>query len=519
MSRQMLHAGPGLLLLLVVAALTTSCDDVQRIHSLNKAVRAAEEGCFEKSRVRDCIWLCHRPTSDSQRKGCEHACDLGQRSLCPTTGVPPAISSGARTLSLTDAWTRACSGPLSVPLEISGSRHFVNVALKGAKAEETVRFHVDTGGNTPGLMLLRSVARRLGIERADQLPSELSVGEVTLPVPGGASWILIDDEGDRVFRGARKDFSMGQIGAGFLSRFTICIDPQEKRIGFVDPAAWEVDVGEKSTIPMMLSVGGPNKAAYPFVQLLFKRGDEFAGGYVALLDTGATSSMLGRQWLNWQMSHHVEWPRTEGAAGDADMLGGGWREAVLAVPDVWLSSPGRNAWQESPPDEEEMREFVKSRHELPAGRGVFVDRPTETFRAMFGRVGFSGGPHGAVANDILNQFRILIDYRRAKLWLERVEYERPASESWERVGVSIAFDAAGCPVIKQVTTTNSSATKARLNVGDVIVAIDGKDACKLYHHEISAALAGRPGDRKKLELRRGRVTRSAIVTVATLMQN
>src|ERR1700761_907361 len=63
-----------------------------------------------------------------------------------------------------------CDGPDALPLEVSGSRHFVNVELKGPKRTETLRFHVDSGGNTPGFMLQKSTFERLGFTDEKQLP-------------------------------------------------------------------------------------------------------------------------------------------------------------------------------------------------------------------------------------------------------------------------------------------------------------------------------------------------------------
>ena len=122
---------------------------------------------------------------------------------------------------------------------------------------------------------------------------------------------------------------------------------------------------------------------------------------------------------------------------------------------------------------------------------------------MFRPVGYAGGPQGALGNDVLDGFRLMIDYQGARLWLAR-RGERPsASASMQRIGVAIAFGADGCPIVRQITDTNAEETRTKLRMGDVLLSVNGESVCQAWHHQVAEKLAGKPGELKKLELRRG----------------
>lgn len=431
---------------------------------------------------------------------------------------PPRASPSKTTVvsSAADAWTQLCAGPASLPMDVVGSREFVTITLPGSTVPEALRFHVDTGGNTPGLMLHRSVAERLGFSSAEALPRTIHIGDHDVAVPEGASWILLDDAGDagKLARATRRDFSVGQLGAGFLSRFVVCIDPAKGRLGLGDPKRFDLVVGDVKWLPLIMLSGGSNHALYPFVHVsltepsaLLPEYKAFAGGYGVLLDTGATTSMLGRYQFEYQREHHRGWATANGAFGDADMIGGQWVEGVLRVDDVALDAPTHALAQAG----------LKDPASVDVGPATFVDRPTETWSNMFGDVRVYGGSHGAIANDVLLRFRLLIDYPHSRLLMEPSGRNAEQSASSSRIGLSLLFGADGCPEIRQITDTNDKGTRDKLKVGDVLVAVDGQDVCRRHHHEISAALAGPPGTKMKLSLRRGGATLDVDAVTAELL--
>ena len=395
---------------------------------------------------------------------------------------PAAMAAPAGALAVDRAFAAMC-GDDAIPLEVAGSRHFVKVRLKGPKAEEELRFHVDTGGNTPGLGLRKAAAERLGFASAHALPRTLAIGGRDVALPEKTAWNIFDAPRDA----ARKDFEQGQIGAGFLAHFVVCIDPAAGRLGLARPDEVAIDPASAPWIPLSLIAGGDSGAQYPFV---FVRVG--GGGYGMLLDTGATSSMLEASPMKWLAGKHEAWPTAAGAAGDADMIAGAWPEKVLRADEATISFPTAGL-------------HALGLEQAPAhalGPVVFVERPDGTFEGMFGTPRYMAGASGAIANDVLDRFRLLIDYKNARLWLQPTERPPDASSSWSRVGLSLEFGADGCPAVRQVTSSNPKPVHRALRAGDVLVEIDGKGVCGAWHHEIAALLAGPPGSTRKVTARR-----------------
>ncbi len=425
--------------------------------------------------------------------------------VAPATGS--TASASGKPSAFADTLTRLCTGPSSVPMEIAGGREYVEVTLPGGKSPEPLRFHVDSGGNTRGLMIHRSAVERLGFT-ADTLPRTLHVGDRDIPLPDGASWLVADDTdaGARQRRGVMKDFMVGQLGAGFLSRFVVCIDPGHGRMAFGDPKEFDLQPGDATWVPLLMMPGGDNHALYPFVHLLLLDHGTPVGGYGVLLDTGASNSMLDRDKIDYQHQQHAAYPFAVGAFGDADFIGGQYAEEVLAVPDVAVHTPG-----------DPSSYGLKERTQIDLGPARFVDRPTGTWGRMFGELPVTMGAHGALANDVLLRHRIVLDYPHARLFADPAPHTEELSASTSRVGVAIRFGDDGCPEVRQVTDTNTPDTRAKLQIGDVLLTIDGKDACKMARHEVQAALAGPAGTVKKVHLRRGSGALDVEVETAELL--
>jgi hypothetical protein len=386
---------------------------------------------------------------------------------------------GSTSYAASPAMTAAalCDGAEALPMEVAGSRHFVNVELAGPKRTETIRFHVDSGGSTFGLLIREAAMKRLGFTDAARLPKTLRIAGRDLAVPPGVSWYVSKQADPR-----NERMSEGQIGAAFFGQFLVCIDPAKGRIAFAKPAAFPID-DDGTGLPIELPRMGPNKAPYVFVHA------EFGGQKMLLLfDTGASGSMLERRHIDLLHAAHAGWPLIRGAAGDPDMLGGMLTEELLRVPSVVVS--GRDL-----------------------GAAVFVERPTNTWPEMFG----VDEAHGALANDVLDRYRILIDYQRARLWLWPSGRPPDASASLVRVGVGLHYGADQCPAVTAIATGSAPDVAANLKSGDVIVAVDGKSVCDGLHHTAAAALAGGDGQKKTLQVRRAGKSFDVVVTARDLL--
>jgi hypothetical protein len=426
------------------------------------------------------------------------ALDHGPVAASTTTPASSAIPSAGPTLDATAALARICHGDLSAPLTVIGSRHFVDVGVTGPKGSETLRFHVDTGGNTRGLLLSHAAAQRLGATDAEDLSRDITFGGRPLHLPDGADWAVADEAFDDFDHATRKSLASGQIGAGFLSRFVVCIDPSEGRLGLGRFGAVTIQDAAHPSLPVMMQMGGRNKAKYPFVLALVYDGTKVVGGYGMLLDTGATTSMLETPNMDYLLRASSHTAVATGAAGDADMIGARKPERMLRVGHVMLSAP---------------KAVYPDAVSIEAGPATFVERPGGTWKQMFGFLGPTNGAYGAVANDLLGHFRVLIDYEHDRAWL--LPFARPtaASAALDRIGISVRFGDDGCPTIVSITDTNDPTTRSTLQVGDVVKRVDAVDACRARHDELQAALAGPPGTRKKLTL--GRPSGDVTVDLAT----
>jgi len=423
----------------------------------------------------------------------------------PQRPVPPPPPGTPTARELMDG---LCDGPEVIPLEVAGSRHFVQVTLTGPKETATFRFHVDTGGNTRGLLFDKAVATRLGFGSEAEMPKSIRIGTRDVALPPGALWYL----GKGTYPG-RKDWSVGQLGAGFLGRFVVCIDAAKGKLALGDPKThvFPTPIALGAGVHMhhlFLQERGDNRAPYPFVHLLFRSEGRFVGGYGVLLDTGAAAGFLEDAQMSHLEKNLAGGRMAVGAAGDADMVAGTMNEKLFAAPIVELNS---------------VASYVKLKGLQPAeplalGPGLFVSRPPGTFQNLFGVLAPTNGAYGAVGNDVLNRFRLVVDYPGRRVFLQPSEMPASASASMIRVGVSVDFGADGCPVIRRITDTNDKATIDSLRAGDTIVEVGGKDACAMAHHELSAALAGPVGSRKKLVLRRGDQKVSVDLPTADLMR-
>lgn len=438
--------------------------------------------------------LCFVVTSGCSKSGANvGAASQSSPVVSPSSSnVQRDAATPSRVISALEAINLLCDGADAFPLEVAGSRHFVKATIEGPNGKEDVRLHVDTGGNTPGVVLDKDIAERLGFKDAVSIPRSLQIGRRAHALPEGASWSIFSDD---FGKSTRKTFSGGQIGAGFLSRYIVCIDPASGRLGLGDPRKISIsDAGspQVGTIGLSLLKGGVNQALYPFVHGVLTSKGEIVGGYGLLLDTGAPASMAESNVIAYQHGKQPAWPYFEGASGDADMIGSAFPEVLLRAESVSLDTPVS------------LASTLGIRQPDPVGIGsaLFVSRPTGTWQRMFGSPKPFAGSHGAIGNDVLNRFKILVDYSSSRLFLMPSARTQDPSASMVRLGVSLRFNEKGCPEVRAVASTNREPTKSGLKKGDIITKIGGADTCSMMHHEIMAMLAGNVGDNKPLTILR-----------------
>jgi hypothetical protein len=412
---------------------------------------------------------------------------------CGRARPPSSDDRAERSLPAREAFSILCDGAEALPVLIEGSRIFLPVTLRGANATETIRLQIDTGGNAIGLVLFQSVADRLGLDEAS-FPRALDVGGRSLAFPEGTEVHLLDDVSSRALASAlhphrqRKDHFQGQIGAAFLGRHVLCLDPEKQRLGLVPADKLAVTPDDVPWLPLLVIESGPAHARYPFVVGTFPGLPAVRHGL--LLDTGAPAGMIDDREVP---KLRAAFPSFTGAAGDLDMIGGIYPEVVVRAPSLVVTTT-----------EPAARESGLARAPaIDLGPALLVERPAGTFDRMFGSLPPTHGTHGVIGNDVLLRHRLLIDYGRRRVFVQPASRPPEASASLTRVGLSLEFSPDGCPIIRRLSSTNDARTLAALRVGDVLLSVDGQATCPLLHHQIQALLAGNAGEIRRLRIRRG----------------
>lgn len=384
------------------------------------------------------------------------------------------VAVGCAPVRVVDAETAArelCDGADAWPLVLDGGRLFVDATVELPSGPAPLRLMIDTGGNAMGVALHGRAAARLGVRDAGALPRELVVGGRRAALPDGASWVLVDDAspGSLLAR-ARPGESDGQIGAGWLSRRRLCLDPAARRLGLGAPSDARVSAGGGH--PLVLAEEAPWGARYGFL-----RADVGRSSVTLLVDTGAPAGMLHERAHSSLIATS---PWAEVASGDWDMIAGAYAaERVVAAP---LSLGGARL-----------------------GPAVFVSRPDGTFPTMFTALP-GGGPDGALGADVWLRHRVLVDWDTERLfaWPVARQGALPA-----RVPISIAFDARGCPTVARAA---SEAAREGLAPGDRLVRIEGRDPCGVGHAELSRWLGRPEGAQISIERGRGARVEPLVVT-------
>lgn len=278
----------------------------------------------------------------------------------------------------------------TVPLTIEGHRPFVDVSfLKPDGSQRVARFLVDTGGGA--FLLAEPLARDLGLTWTETsreegmelaqprtLPSEPAVGGLALTLNAERVWVVIGK--DSILPKAAPGRAEGMLPGHVLATFHVVFDYPKATFTLAKPGVLK-PVGQ----PLPMPVGQP--MGFPRTEV--KVGGETHG---FLLDTGASFTMVSEALLKAWGKAHPEWPRFPGAVGEAATLGGQALETMTLPGGTW--------------GEIALPEFgVVSQRQ-----GVF-----ETYMSKL-----TAQPiEGALAGNVLERFRVELDYPNQTLYLSR----------------------------------------------------------------------------------------------------
>jgi predicted aspartyl protease len=341
----------------------------------------------------------------------------------PASFVPPASSER-------DYRFVSGRGSATVPFEYRHRHIFLPVRI--AERTEEVLFLVDSGASMT--VIDSTIAAELGFPMGGIIPGAGAGGMANfhmISVPG----LRLDDielaEQRAVafpVAGLVRQFEETEIGGilgyDFLSRFVTRIDYERCMITFFEPDSFAAHGGEAVVdAPLMHNI-----FSVP-VGLDGARGGSF------LLDTGATSSLVGRAFA-----------RTAGI--------------IEGKPTFEIALRGAGG---------EERAALCRFDSLSIGTIVM---PEPVLAITADARGFSAleNVDGLIGNDVLERFTVTLDYRSQRVLLERNgRFDEPFFR--DRSGLQIARKQDGRIMIVNVVP-ESPAARAGLRPGDVIVKID-----------------------------------------------
>jgi predicted aspartyl protease len=289
------------------------------------------------------------------------------------------------------AFVLSASAPdhAAVPLLVEGNRPYIDVTFHRPNGSvRTARFLIDSGGG--GFLIAEPLAKDLGLKLGEVSheegqdfavvtnPPAAFVGDFQLPLePARVSAVL---HVDSILPKAAPGHAEGMLPAHVLAKGVAVFDYPRATFTIAKAGA----LAPKGTaLPMPVSK-----------KMGFARTEIQVDGktYGFLIDTGASFTMVSEVLLKSWGSAHANWPRHQGAFGDAATLGGTTLETMFVPAGRW----GTN----------NLGEFgVTSQKE-----GTFEKYMTQMMTAPI---------VGSLAGNVLKHFRVEMDFAAQKLYLSK----------------------------------------------------------------------------------------------------
>lgn len=279
------------------------------------------------------------------------------------------------------------SDQVTVPLHVEGNRPFVDVTFQRPDGTtRSARFLVDSGGG--GFLIVEPLARDLGLAWGETVREEgaefASVSEPPRAFVGAFPLDLVPSRvavvigTDTILRPVAPGHAEGMFPGHLLARYHVVFDYPNGTFTLARPG---VLTPRGDALPMPVSSG----QGFPRTEIVV---DGETHGF--LLDTGASFTMVSEALLQTWGAAHPEWPRHDGAFGDAKTLGGMTLETMFVPSARWGGH--------------ELKELgVTSQRE-----GTFEGWMSSMMAAPV---------VGALAGNVLKGFRVELDYANETLYL------------------------------------------------------------------------------------------------------
>ncbi|MGE7413711.1 peptide-binding protein [Methylobacterium tarhaniae] len=376
---------------------------------------------------------------------------------------------------VTVTWPPGPVRPVTLPMAQASHRWLVALAfVRPDGSERRATAWVNFG--TPAPILSRTLARDLGLDRGHDLRFRL--GTVAVRVAG-----------DFVAEGPRLPAGQDLLAQLFAPRPVEAVLPAGVLRAFavgLDPSTGTLTLGPSGSLPA-------RGVALP-VRIAQESGLVTAEAAVAgeratfVLDPGASYTWLrGRTGAAW-LARHPDWERARGAVGRSAVamadLGLEQEGTVLRLPELALGPlvlPELGALATGPLGgavvEATLGEIFWDTWQKPAGRQV----------------------DGWLGNNALGTGRLTIDYAAGWVRFERQRQLDP--HDLDGIGLALVRRGEGYAV-GQVATREGRPLVAGIAGGDVLRRVDGRPVAGLATDALIAALSGRAGTRRLLDLER-----------------
>ena len=363
----------------------------------------------------------------------------------------------------------------SVPFRHDG-HILLPVRLNGGR---TLTFALDTGAPFPGLIggphldgiqldLGRSVAiggSGSGRERRGRVVRHLDLGLGPVELSNQTAVFIPWAEMDMFFGAEEEVYIHGILGYGLLRRFVVEIDFEREMLTLHRPDDYQYE-GDGEIVPLSFSGRKP-----------------YAPAEVMLTDGTVLPVKL-----------HVD----IGQTSTLSLIPGSRPSIVVpagAVPVEGFGLSGRVQKKMA-----RVRELRFGRHVLRDVLCTFPSRGHAT----------GGGRQGVVGLAALSRFRVILDYPRDRMILERTGRTDGPFEA-DMSGAT--FLPHGEVFVLKRLRSGSPADQAGLQVGDLLVGLDDVPAGELRLRDLHQRLQSGDGDRVRLNVRRNSETLSLDVTL------
>jgi hypothetical protein len=371
-----------------------------------------------------------------------------------------------------------------VPMELDHYRITVEVTFpRPDGTSRRARAWIDTGGTD--VVLAESLARDLGVDlsamptgggrsiaTAAPVP-ELRIADWALTAPGRTLSVF---PGRHSRPGVDSECTLPAL---LFRGLRVVFDYPAKRVRLSRPGA-ETPVGVAVPIRVHPETG------------LFMVEATIAGEKTMLgVDTGSAGTWISQRLTESWTRQHPDWPRAVGAAGSTNFFGFPFETqgTLLCLPGVTL---GPLACAEEIAVlglDQKMFDWYSQKSAAPV-------------------TGFLGG-------EFLSHFRLEVDWASGQSWWQAAPQTRP--RDLDIIPITLKAEADGSLSIAGVVTGASIPVVQSVSAGDQLLSVGEWDATRATMGRVIEALRGRPGEERRLRLRRAGQEVAVMLRVEALL--